>query len=281
MEIIFSPTCLEYKEEGHPESPERVKRSVDLLRKKGFSFVSPSPASEEDLKMVHNEGLIKKVRGEKFFDPDTPNLHNIYSYALLSAGGAILAAESSMTGKNSFSLMRPPGHHAGKENLGGFCYFNNMAIAVAKVLRRDKKVAIFDFDGHYGNGTAEIFLGKEKVIYISLHQKYAYPGSGLCSVGNCYNFPLEPGTGEKKYLKKLEKAVFLINEFEPDLIAISAGFDGYFDDPLLDLRLTKYTYKKIGEMLKDIRKPTFSVLEGGYSKDLPSCIYMYLKGIEK
>ncbi|MFN3301854.1 MAG: histone deacetylase, partial [Patescibacteria group bacterium] len=177
----------------------------------------------------------------------------------------------------SFSLMRPPGHHAGKDFCGGFCYFNNLAIAVAKFLKKDKKVAILDIDCHHGNGTEDIFLGKNNVLYISLHESPLYPGTGLESRFNCLNFPLPPRTQEKEYLQTLEIALEKISQFKPNLLAISAGFDTYKKDPLTYFGLEIDSYQKIGEKIAQLNLPTFSVLEGGYSQSLPLCLYNFIK----
>lgn len=294
MIIIYSSKCLEYEEAGHPESPERVGEGYEFLKSKNFKFVQPQPAKENDLLLVHTPRLIDEVENEKILDLDTPNIKGIYSYALLSAGGAINAMELALGGENSFSLMRPPGHHAGQDACGGFCYFNNIAVAVAKALlnssfirfnsgniKEVKKVAILDIDCHHGNGTENIFLGKSNVLYISLHQSPLYPGTGLKSNFNVVNFPLPAGTEEKEYLRTLDIAIEKIVEFGPDLLAVSAGFDTYKNDPLTSFGLDIDTYKKIGEKIAALKLPTFIVLEGGYSSDLPVCLYNFLVGLTR
>lgn len=205
---------------------------------------------------------------------------NIFHFAILSAGSAIEAALYSLDGEKTFSLMRPPGHHAMKDNLGGFCYFNNIAIAIMRVSRKVDKVAIVDLDCHHGNGTEDIFLGKKEIIYVSLHQSPLYPGTGLSSQKNCFNYPLAANTGAPLYLKTLDKALENVLKFNPDLIAASMGFDTYKLDPIAGLSLEKDTYKQIGKMLSDLDRPLFSVLEGGYNtKDMPECVYQFLEGL--
>lgn len=276
MKIIFSQRCLEYCQPGHPESPERINDTYKFLKENGFEFIEPKPCTDENILLVHTEELLNKVKQGAFFDPDTPNLPNIIEYAKLSAGAAIRASELAIGGEFVFSLMRPPGHHATKNNLGGFCYFNNIAIAIRKV---GKRTAIIDIDCHHGNGTEDIFLGSQEVLYISLHQSPLYPGTGLSSKQNSINFPLPSGTEETDYLNTLEKGIKEVERFNPLLIGVSAGFDTYIDDPLTGLCLTKQTYKKIGEMIKELGKPTFALLEGGYSKDMPYCVYEFLLGV--
>ena len=278
MKVFYSPECEKYWQEGHPEHPRRTKRSYELLQDR-FDFVNAEPAEESDILTVHAHELVNAVRQRKFLDADTPNLHGMFEHARLSAGGAIGAMKTALGNENSFSLMRPPGHHAGKKFLGGFCYFNSLAIAVKLALKNMDKVAIVDIDGHHGNGTQDIFLGDKNVLFVSLHQKNAFPVSGFASVKNCMNYPVMPGTKSDVYLDTLEKALDSVYEFEPDIVAVSAGFDTYKLDPLLELELEKETYYEIARMIKNVEKPCFAVLEGGYSPDLPKCIHEFLSGL--
>lgn len=270
MDIVYSEKCLEFKQNSHPESPERVRAAYEFL-KNAYTFLKPKPCSEEDLLKVHTQKLINSVKQGSFSDPDCPRYENIFSYARLSAGAAMLAAK-----KKSFSLMRPPGHHAGKDFLAGFCYFNNIAIAVESL---SKKTLIIDFDGHHGNGTQDIFLGSKDVTFISLHRSPHYPGTGLSSEKNCLNFPLEAFCGEKIYLKTLDKALKQAgNNF--DIIAVSAGFDAYEKDSLASLGLKTETYKKIGKLIGKLELPCFAVLEGGYVVEyLGNNIQSFLEGL--
>lgn len=279
MKIFFSNKCLKYFQIGHPESPERVHSAYRFLKEKGFEFIDPTPCSDDDILLAHSEHLLEEVKKGKFFDLDTPALPDIFEYARLSAGSAIMCAEACIDGEKTFSLMRPPGHHATRERLGGFCYFNNIAIASLKIKERVGRIAIVDFDCHHGNGTEDIFLGEKDFLYISLHQSPLYPGTGLRSRGNCINYPLAPDTTPEEYIRVFEDGLKKVREFNPDLLAISAGFDSYVLDPLTNLSLEKETYREIGNMLSALDKPTFSVLEGGYSRDLPECIYQFLSGM--
>lgn len=204
----------------------------------------------------------------------------MFEYALLSCGAAIKAQELVLNKEFAFSLMRPPGHHAARDSAGGFCYFNNIAVAVSKALDTVKKVAIIDIDCHHGNGTQDIFLGEERVLYISLHQSPLYPGTGLKSIKNCLNFPLPSGTDEEEYLNIFKEAIEEAKNFSPQLIAVSAGFDTYKNDPLTNFNLEKETYTKISNLISSLKKPAFSVLEGGYSSELAECVEQYLIGWE-
>src|SRR5262249_13030874 len=149
---------------------------------------------------------------------------------------------------------------------------NNIAIAVAKVLQQeDRKVAILDFDCHHGNGTEDIFRGNERVLFTSLHQSPCYPGTGLTSEDNCINYPLPPGTAPLQFLAALDKAINEIRNFKPDLLAVSAGFDAYKDDPITQMGLEIKTFQEIGRHIADFTQsklPCFAVLEGGYAPEL-------------
>jgi len=262
MKIIFSEKCLEYSWPGHIERPERIRKALELLRQ--YEFLEPKPASQQDLLTVHSReyvDLIKNAEAGSYLDGDTPAPPNIYEYALLSAGAALLAAQ-----EKGFSLMRPPGHHAGRNGraLGvatlGFCYFNNIAIAVKKL---GKSTLILDIDGHHGNGTQEIFQGDPKVTFISLHRYPTYPGTGFRSQGNCLNFPLSYSAGDSLYLKTLEQALSQVEIANIEVVGISAGFDAHQGD-LASLGLTHEGYREIGRKVGALGKPVFGVLEGGY-----------------
>lgn len=279
MKIFYSPRCLEYKQEGHPESPERIQRTVEFLKEKGYQFSEPKECQEKDLLLCHSKEHIESVRKGTFFNADSPNYPNIFHFAKLSVGGAIQAMESALKGNNSFSLMRPPGHHAGKR-IEGFCYFNNIAIAVKKALEKVGKAAIIDFDAHHGNGTQDIFLGDERVLYLSLHQAGIYPGTGMKSERNCINVPLPSLTTENEYLKQFEKGIEKVKQFSPNLIGVSAGFDAHREDPITSLGLTEKGFGIIGKKIKELGVAVFAVMEGGYSEKLAESVWEFLKGLK-
>lgn len=269
---------------GHPESPRRVLASAELLKQKPrHQFIPAKPCAESDALKVHSKRLLEELRGESFAEPDTPSFPGIFGHALRSAGAAIQAAELAWKGEAAFSLMRPPGHHATKEQMMGFCYLNCIAIAVTRLLvAKDgpKRVAIVDFDCHHGNGTQDIFYKQERVLYVSLHQYPCYPGTGLESAFNARNYPVAPHTEEKQYLEVFDKALGEVRQFKPDLVAVSAGFDTYRRDPITQMGLEIGTFAKIGQRLAALKLPVFAVLEGGYSSRLPKCIDAYLDGWE-
>jgi acetoin utilization deacetylase AcuC-like enzyme len=258
--IIFSEKCLGYGQ-WHIEGPERVRKAAEVLKGLGYEFLEPEPASEDDLLRVHDTDYVWNVKKSLVADPDTPAYDNIYEFARFSAGGAILAAKV-----GGFSIMRPPGHHAGRNGaaLGaytrGFCYFNNIAVAVKYL---DRRTLILDIDGHHGNGTQEIFLGDKKVTYVSLHRHPNYPGTGVVSEANCLNFPLPPDCGDEVHIKTLDKALSSVDVERFEVVAVSAGFDAHTGD-LASLGLTEKGYRKIGKRIAGLGKPTFFVLEGGY-----------------
>jgi acetoin utilization deacetylase AcuC-like enzyme len=258
MKIIFSEECLKYASPGHPESPDRVRLAYEHLKNR-YEFIEPRPASKADLLLAHSEEHLRRLKSLQFLDFDSPPYPDIYKYAALSAGAAIAAAK-----ENGFSLTRPPGHHAGRSSIAGFCYLNNVAIAVRKLAR---KTLIVDIDGHHGNGTEEIFLGDANVTYVSLHRHPLYPGTGLESRDNCHNYPLPASCGDEMYLKTFEKALDSIAPAGVDgvqQVAISAGFDAHESDPLASLGLSSHAYRRIGEIVSKLGVPVFAVLEGGY-----------------
>jgi len=272
MDLIFTEECLRYKAKGHPESPERIKAAYEFLFDK-FNILTPELANEKDLLLVHDARLVKIIKSGKFYDINSPNYENLYYYAALSAGGAIKAQEV-----QGFSLMRPPGHHAGKNFLGGFCYFNNLAVAVKK---SGLKTLIVDIDAHHGNGTEDIFYGDKQVVFISLHHAGIFPGSGNYSLLNILNFPLARRCGDKTYIKTLAEALDYVSDENFEQLAISAGFDGHERDPLASLGLTTSAYEKIGSMLTRLNLPTFAVLEGGYAvNDLKHNILAFIRGFK-
>jgi len=258
--IVFSEKCLAYGS-WHVEGPARVRKAYEILKERGYEFLEPEPASEEDLLRVHDDEYVWTLKKGLIEDGDTPAYENIFEYAKLSAGGAILAAEV-----KGFSIMRPPGHHAGRNGaaLGaptrGFCYLNNIAIAVRHL---GKPTLILDIDGHHGNGTQEIFFGDDKVMYVSLHRHPHYPGTGAVSEANCLNFPLWGDCGDEAYLETLDGALGMVDVGKFEVVAVSAGFDTHMGD-LASLGLTEKGYREIGKRIAALKKPTFFVLEGGY-----------------
>ena len=276
--VVFSEKCLGYGT-WHVEGPQRIKVAYEILKEKGYEFCLPTPACEDDLLSVHDADYVFNLKKGMVEDSDTPAYDNIFEFARLSAGSAILASQI-----GGFSLMRPPGHHAGRNGaaLGaytrGFCYLNNIAIAVKKLC---KYTLILDIDGHHGNGTQEIFLGDEKVVYVSLHQAPNYPGTGSFTEGNCINFALPANLGGKRYLETLNKVLSGLDLERFEQVAVSCGFDTHMGD-LASLGLVEKDYFEIGKKVAALAKPAFFVLEGGYiGEKLGVDIDMFLRGFEE
>lgn len=282
MGRVFSDLATAtYGAPGHPEAPFRVIRSHARLISAGHKVEKPlEEATGADVALLHGVKHFHKVSKGSLSDEDTPAHPGIAQVALVSLAGALSAADCAAKGEPAFSLMRPPGHHAGKDRVSGFCYFNNVALACEKlkVEKKAARVGILDIDVHHGDGTQELMLGRGGVLFCSLHQVPLFPGTGLDSVGNCRNYPLQPGTDEGPYLKKLEETLGLMLDFKPDILAVSAGFDTYKEDPIAQLTLGKQTYARIGNLIAQTKLKRFAVLEGGYADELPVLIENFLEG---
>jgi len=284
MTIITDPRCTAYASPGHPERPARISRTVDVLKAQTdlpLLWEQPPAANEQHLARAHTPRHIAAVKSAEYdFDGDTPAHPGIYDHACRSVGGALRAMELARSGHGAFSLLRPPGHHATQDRAMGFCYFGSIAIAVLEALATGTdRVAVFDFDVHHGNGTEAILLNKPGAVFCSIHQWPCYPGSGADDVGkNCFNYPVAPRTPREEYRKVLARALERVMETKPQLIAVSAGFDCYARDPLAQETLEADDFEWLGKSLRATGVPFFTVLEGGYSDDLPDLVLAYLKG---
>ena len=285
MKIITDERCTEYGRPGHPERPERISRTIERLRDQrelAITWAQPGCVSDAALLRAHTAEHLARLTQPGDFDADTAYFDTIVDHARASVGAALEALNAAQKGESVFSLMRPPGHHATRERAMGFCYLNNIAIAVLEALASgSKRVAVYDFDVHHGNGTEAILLNHPGAAFFSIHQYPCYPGTGGRNVGsNCFNYPLAPRTQRVEYRRVLESAFDSLRAFKPDLVAISAGFDAYARDPLAQETLEAEDYRWLGESVRDLGVPVFSLLEGGYSEDLPELILAYLKGLE-
>lgn len=285
MTIITDERCTGYSAPGHPERPARITGTLEKLRAQTelkLKWAAPLEVTDAQLIRAHAPAHIANVKSAKdSFDGDTPAYPKIDEHTRRAVGGALHAAKLARAGEQSFSLLRPPGHHATQNHAMGFCYFNSIAIAALDALATGvKRVAVFDFDVHHGNGTEAILKDKENVVFASVHQHPCYPGTGTEDVGkNCFNYPVAPRTPREAYRKVLTKALERIKESKPELIGVSAGFDCYARDPLAQETLEVEDFFWLGESLRKNGIPFFSVLEGGYSNDLPELIFAYLNGV--
>ena len=226
--------------------------------------------------------MLARLQVPHDFDGDTPYYDGISGYARASVAAALDAMSFARNGDHAFSLMRPPGHHATRKTQMGFCYLNNVAIAVLEALATGtERVAVFDFDVHHGNGTEDILLNHPGAAFYSVHQFPCYPGTGQKNMGNnCFNYPVFPSTPRDSWRATLARALGDMKKFSPKLVAVSAGFDAYERDPLAQGTLTVEDFFWLGQELRKMKIPFFSLLEGGYSDDLPELILAYLKGVE-
>jgi len=285
MKVITDEHCIEYSRPGHPERPARITGTLEKLRaQKQLTIQWGKPAAFDDavLLRAHTPEHIARLSEPGDFDADTPFFPNIGARARASVGAGLEALKSARAGEAVFSLMRPPGHHATRNRAMGFCYLSNIAIAVLEALASGaKRVAVYDFDVHHGNGTEAILLNKSGAAFYSIHQYPCYPGTGSRNVGdNCFNYPVAPHTGRAEYRRVLNSALEQLQKFKPDLVAVSAGFDAYARDPLAQETLEAEDYYWLGESLRKLGQPLFSLLEGGYSDDLPELVLTYLRGVE-
>ena len=286
MTIITDSRCTAYSSPGHPERPARVSRTVERLKTRNelkITWTDPLTADEKIIERAHSREHIALVRAAAAdFDGDTPAHPDIFEHARRSVGGALQALKSARAGETAFSLLRPPGHHATRDRAMGFCYLNSIALAALEALTTEKeKIAVFDFDVHHGNGTEAILLNQPRAVFFSIHQHPCYPGTGTKNVGdNCFNYPVVPRTPREEYRKILQKALEDLAKAKPTLVAVSAGFDAYARDPIAQETLEVEDFYWLGKVIRALGIPAFSVLEGGYSNDLPELILAYLKGIE-
>jgi len=286
MLVITDKRCTEYASAGHPERPARITRTLEALHRQTalpIAWAAPLAVDDATLLRAHSPQLVEQLQhpaGD--LDHDTPAHPGIYGHALRSVGGALRAMHSARQGQSSFSLLRPPGHHATADRAMGFCYLNSMAIAALEALEHGaRRVAVLDFDVHHGNGTEDILIEHPHAAFFSIHQHPCYPGTGAANVGsNCFNYPVPPQLPRTDYRRVLEKAFADLKDFRPNLVGISAGFDAYAHDTIAEGTLEAEDFHWLGQMVRRLEIPAFSILEGGYSEALPELVLAYLNGLE-
>ena len=270
--------------DGHPEQPKRVSAVINKLRKRdNLLWIKSEKFDHKILKKVHGSDYIESVEnsfpssGLKFLDGDTIISPGSKKATYDAVGSIIKAVDGVETKKfkNAFCAVRPPGHHSEKNKAMGFCIFNNAAIGAQYLIEKYNynRIAIIDFDVHHGNGTQDIFYNNKKVLYISTHQYPFYPGTGSENekgkFNNIFNIPLPAGTSSENYFEAYNHVLKKIDQFRPEFLIFSAGFDAHQDDPLAQFKLKSGDFYEITRRTlitanKYINKKVVSILEGGY-----------------
>src|SRR3989442_10886075 len=274
---------------GHPERPERISTLLHMLEKfpaRGeIQFVAPRRGMWDEAAWVHSRDYLEQLKQSSgsrvILDQDTRTSPDSIETALAAAGSVLAVAEKvNATAKTGFAMIRPPGHHAERDRAMGFCFLNNVAVAAEWALRRAgaQRVAIIDFDVHHGNGTQHSFYDRNDVLYISSHQFPYYPGTGAFEEigvgkgrGFTVNFPLKAGTGDGVFTRIYEDLVpAILEQYQPDWLFISAGYDAHRDDPLAQLEISEQGFARVVQSLQRCGRQLCQgkavyVLEGGYN----------------
>ncbi len=283
--VITSQSSLNHNTgSGHPESTDRVKSIIETLKKnKKLIWKNPVNYNKDIIKQTHSPIYIDNVEksfpkeGLVFLDGDTvvsPGSKD----ATFDAVGSIISAIDGIENKKfnaAHCVTRPPGHHAEKSKAMGFCVINNIGVAANYLISKYKykKVAVLDWDCHWGNGTYDILKSNENVFFSSLHQYPYYPGGGTEDQkgdhNNALNIPLPAGTNSREYFDAYDHMLKRLKEFRPEFILMSAGFDAHKDDPLCQLNLESKDYYEITRRALETTKEfcngkVVSILEGGY-----------------
>ncbi len=294
---LYSPVFLEHKEEGHPESPERLKETRRVLEQTGIlprlTALEPIPATDAQLEAVHTPEHVRRVkaivaRGGGHLDPDTYTTSRSLEAARLAAGSVVRAVDAVLSKEvdNAFALVRPPGHHATRQRAMGFCLFNNIAVGAQHALDTHglERILIADYDVHHGNGTQDIFYRTPRVLYFSTHQYPYYPGTGNWQDigegegrGYTVNVPFSPDVGDEGYRRAFDDLLFpLAERYRPQLVLVSVGYDAHWRDPLAMENLSLAGYAELAQTMVAIARDLCDgrliyVLEGGY--DLAVCAH--------
>ena len=290
VRVFTHPDCLLHASPpGFPESPERLRRIVERLRRDGLEVVecADHPQVDEAVRRTHDPAYVERFqraveRGDGLIDSaDNPLSPGTWASARGAVSALLTAADwvAGGTGRRAFAAVRPPGHHAEHATAMGFCYFNNIAVAADHLRRQHglERLAIFDFDVHHGNGTQHLFEDRGDVLFVSTHQFPFYPGTGAAGErgwgegeGATVNLPLPAGTGDAGYLRAIEDRVEpAIRDFAPAALLVSAGFDAWRHDPLGGMRVGQQAMADWGRRLAALADEVcegriLASLEGGY-----------------
>ncbi|MBX3190272.1 MAG: histone deacetylase [Labilithrix sp.] len=289
--LLSDPRFFRHRPPGisggyHPERPERLEAARAAIERSELSFapVEPRPATDEELERVHDPRFIARLRDlagtEGYIDADTYVGAESIAIAELAAGGTVALVDAILDGphRRGVALVRPPGHHAKPDHAMGFCLLNNVAIAAAHARARGlSRVAIVDWDVHHGNGTQDAFVDDPSVLYVSTHQFPFYPGTGAVmetgegeGKGYTVNLPLTAGGGDGVYRAAFERVILpVLDEYAPELVLVSAGFDASARDPLAEMTLSADAFGWMAKALRQVADKSAEgrialVLEGGY-----------------
>lgn len=288
LRLYTHPACLGHRAgDGNPESPTRLEAVIEAISSEWpeLPWHRPAAASRAQLLRAHHPALVARVLDTPFesrtppvhIDHDTVLAAGSADAAVHAAGAGIAAVDAVMTTgiTRAFCAVRPPGHHASADEAMGFCLFNNIAVAAAHAIHAHDltRVAIVDFDVHHGNGTQSIFAADARVLYLSSHQSPLFPGTGAAAdigIGNALNRPLPPDTGSADFRTAWSDTLLpAIAAFRPQMVLLSAGFDGHRRDPLADMQLDAADFDWLtGQLIalaeRHAQGRLVSMLEGGY-----------------
>lgn len=291
----------------YAECADRLTVIADHLRQAGRCLHNPKAYSVSHITALHSRSYVNyvhktsvnlqndetRIPSNFIMDTYTPITSGTYTAARQAVSTVLSATDSVLNHGDttiSYALCRPPGHHAAQKHSGGYCYFNNAAIA-AHFLSKHGRVAILDIDYHHGNGTQELFYDRNDVLYVSLHadprSQFPYNsgysdemGSGAGHGYTC-NYPMPLHTRDTRYLRTLTSAIANITTFNPDFLIISAGFDAHIEDPICQFSLTTECYRHIGTQITNINIPTVIIQEGGYNlSTLGPITETFISGLE-